>query len=103
MPQRSHFAGKAGLVDMARWTARDWFATSPLLARTSSGLRTFDGRIAQLVEQLTLNQRVPGSSPGAPTIEKFFRNNPAFRLAMFLGTGWEQVNRSGDGGVSGPE
>src|SRR5262245_38916739 len=28
------------------------------------------GRIAQLVEQLTLNQRVPGSSPGAPT------NNP---------------------------
>ena len=26
------------------------------------------GRIAQLVEQLTLNQRVPGSSPGAPTI-----------------------------------
>jgi hypothetical protein len=25
------------------------------------------GRIAQLVEQLTLNQRVPGSSPGAPT------------------------------------
>jgi hypothetical protein len=34
------------------------------------------GRIAQLVEQLTLNQRVPGSSPGAPTIllryENFF-------------------------------
>ena len=27
------------------------------------------GRIAQLVEQLTLNQRVPGSSPGAPTID----------------------------------
>jgi hypothetical protein len=26
-----------------------------------------EGRIAQLVEQLTLNQRVPGSSPGAPT------------------------------------
>src|SRR6185312_4410350 len=25
------------------------------------------GRIAQLVEQLTLNQRVPGSSPGAST------------------------------------
>ena len=25
------------------------------------------GRIAQVVEQLTLNQRVPGSSPGAPT------------------------------------
>src|SRR3954469_2625446 len=28
------------------------------------------GRIAQLVEQLTLNQRVPGSSPGAPTTAK---------------------------------
>ncbi|MDB5719815.1 MAG: hypothetical protein JWP15_433 [Alphaproteobacteria bacterium] len=27
-----------------------------------------NGRIAQLVEQLTLNQRVPGSSPGASTI-----------------------------------
>jgi hypothetical protein len=30
------------------------------------------GRIAQLVEQLTLNQRVPGSSPGAPTISSEF-------------------------------
>src|SRR5262249_56544623 len=29
--------------------------------------RRHSGRIAQLVEQLTLNQRVPGSSPGAPT------------------------------------
>jgi hypothetical protein len=29
----------------------------------------FDGRIAQLVEQLTLNQRVLGSSPSAPTIK----------------------------------
>jgi hypothetical protein len=28
---------------------------------------SLSGRIAQLVEQLTLNQRVPGSSPGAPT------------------------------------
>jgi hypothetical protein len=28
-----------------------------------------DGRIAQLVEQLTLNQRVQGSSPCAPTID----------------------------------
>ena len=26
------------------------------------------GRLAQSVEQLTFNQRVPGSSPGAPTI-----------------------------------
>jgi hypothetical protein len=39
------------------------------------------GRIAQLVEQLTLNQRVPGSSPGAPT--KFlddFRNAAEWKL-----------------------
>jgi hypothetical protein len=28
------------------------------------------GRLAQLVEQLTLNQRVAGSSPAAPTIFK---------------------------------
>ncbi len=33
--------------------------------------RYFDGRIAQLVEQLTLNQRVHGSSPCAPTIEVY--------------------------------
>ncbi len=31
-------------------------------------LPAMDGRIAQLVEQLTLNQRVQGSSPCAPTI-----------------------------------
>ena len=34
---------------------------------TTDGL-LFEGRIAQLVEQLTLNQRVQGSSPCAPTI-----------------------------------
>jgi hypothetical protein len=34
-------------------------------ARAARGANS--GRIAQLVEQLTLNQRVPGSSPGAPT------------------------------------
>ena len=28
---------------------------------------SWDGRIAQVVEQLTLNQRVVGSSPTAPT------------------------------------
>jgi hypothetical protein len=34
--------------------------------------RAGSGRIAQLVEQMTLNHRVPGSSPGAPT--KLFKN-----------------------------
>src|SRR5262249_24112960 len=47
------------------WTVGTRFATgrSPCGGRV---LRRF-GRIAQLAEQLTLNQRVPGSSPGAPT------------------------------------
>jgi hypothetical protein len=50
-----------------------------------------DGRIAQLVEQLTLNQRVQGSSPCAPTIDIFeikdtfgtvvFRRRTALRFA----------------------
>src|SRR5262249_8990879 len=34
--------------------------------------RRGSGRIAQLVEQLTLKQRVPGSSPGAPTTASRF-------------------------------
>ena len=34
-----------------------------------------DGRIAQLVEQLTLNQRVLGSSPSASTTSSKFINN----------------------------
>ena len=40
--------------------------------RSPQGKTQWCGRIAQLVEQLTLNQRVPGSSPGAPT--KLFRH-----------------------------
>jgi hypothetical protein len=36
---------------------------------------SLSGRIAQLVEQLTLNQRVPGSSPGAPTKQKAILSN----------------------------
>src|SRR5262249_205094 len=38
-------------------------------AALAAGGGRHSGRIAQLVEQLTLNQRVPGSSPGAPTNE----------------------------------
>jgi hypothetical protein len=34
---------------------------------TQENAAIWDGRIAQLVEQLTLNQRVQGSSPCAPT------------------------------------
>src|SRR5262249_8007126 len=40
----------------------------PLSVPPRSG-RLAGGRIAQLVEQLTLNQRVQGSSPCAPTIQ----------------------------------
>ena len=49
-----------------------WFDSSPAtILRIAPGMRAEtvpDGRIAQLVEQLTLNQRVLGSSPSASTI-----------------------------------
>src|SRR5262249_5418161 len=52
----------------AEGLSHDLDSGNPLCYRTglfwSGGIF---GRIAQLVEQLTLNQRVPGSSPGAPT------------------------------------
>ena len=49
---------------------------------------TGSGRIAQLVEQLTLNQRVPGSSPGAPTklFERLALIGIAGRLARSVET-----------------
>src|SRR5277367_5707475 len=51
------------------WTSRGRFAKRrPLVKAFPAG----SGRIAQLVEQMTLNHRVPGSSPGAPT--KLFKN-----------------------------
>ena len=40
------------------------------------------GRIAQVVEQLTLNQRVVGSSPTAPTNK--FQNLYSSALNLFL-------------------
>jgi hypothetical protein len=56
----------------AAWSARpfpgQWELALLQDAALATGARAaFSGRIAQLVEQLTLNQRVPGSSPGAPT------------------------------------
>ena len=50
------------------WTGAGGFATSPLARDGVRPRRLANGRIAQLVEQLTLNQRVQGSSPCAPTI-----------------------------------
>src|SRR5262249_12391693 len=72
-------SGVTGSVAVVPWTVGTRFATgrSPCGAHPR---RRF-GRIAQLVEQLTLNQRVPGSSPGAPTnqikdLERSVRNGP---------------------------
>ena len=39
-----------------------------LTKRGGFAISSLGGRIAQLAEQLTLNQRVQGSSPCAPTI-----------------------------------
>src|SRR5215470_10034747 len=55
---------RAGKLAPLCWTMGGRFAKRPPSRRL---FRTRSGRIAQLVEQLTLNQRVPGSSPGAPT------------------------------------
>ena len=57
----------------ACWTSLGRFAKRRPLA--IGPFRTGSGRIAQLVEQLTLNQRVPGSSPGAPTKQKAILSN----------------------------
>ena len=46
------------------WTLPGAFAKPPAPGEI---LSRHSGRIAQLVEQLTLNQRVQGSSPCAPT------------------------------------
>src|SRR5262249_52612498 len=64
-------AGRVGKMPQPCWTMGGRFAKRPALKGGFSG-RYGTGRIAQLVEQLTLNQRVPGSSPGAPT--KLFRH-----------------------------
>ena len=58
---------------MTEFAARFWLDSPSRLCYmpglSGPGSGQFDGRIAQLVEQLTLNQRVQGSSPCAPTIE----------------------------------
>ena len=51
-------------------------------ALVAPGLAPAAGRIAQLVEQLTLNQRVQGSSPCAPT-------NEINELGCFLVLMWD--------------
>ena len=60
----------------------------PLLITPTSRGRAprerFDGRLAQLVEQLTLNQRVVGSSPTAPTIKAPIK--AAFLVTLQLGS-----------------
>ena len=64
------FNGKSrGISRFSCWTSRNRFAKRRPLMK---GFPDRSGRIAQLVEQMTLNHRVPGSSPGAPT--KPFKN-----------------------------
>ena len=52
-------------LDSSPWTAEGAFVIGSGVP--TGRQRPPDGRIAQLVEQLTLNQRVQGSSPCAPT------------------------------------
>src|SRR5258707_1077635 len=59
----------AGKTPPVCWTSGGRFAKRRPLAKA---FRAGSGRIAQLVEQMTLNHRVPGSSPGAPT--KLFKH-----------------------------
>src|SRR4051794_39237468 len=58
------FFGSAHRPRSPPWTPQERFGRRPVHKRKPAKAV---GRIAQLVEQLTLNQRVPGSSPGAPT------------------------------------
>ena len=62
---------RVGKIGRPCWTSGGRFAKRPALDEGFFRAKG-SGRIAQLVEQLTLNQRVPGSSPGAPT--KLFRH-----------------------------
>src|SRR5215475_7274883 len=60
----SQVAQSPGKLGPNCWTMGGRFAKRP---PPEGFFRTSSGRIAQLVEQMTLNHRVPGSSPGAPT------------------------------------
>ncbi|CCE08008.1 hypothetical protein BRAS3843_2520023 [Bradyrhizobium sp. STM 3843] len=53
-------------IPFSCWTSGNRFAKRPALVKVFPDASS--GRIAQLVEQLTLNQRVLGSSPSAPTM-----------------------------------
>src|ERR1700674_470061 len=58
------------------------------------GLATWRGCIAQLVEQLTLNQRVAGSSPATPTNEIKELHAIVPNLIFIVGTHcWESLQR----------
>jgi hypothetical protein len=79
-------AGYAGKIKSPCWTLGGRFAKRRPLAKA---FRAGSGRIAQLVEQMTLNHRVPGSSPGAPTklfkhLQHYASERP-FRLGGQLG------------------
>ena len=60
--------GSRPTLDRARWRVLEgaplWTVNTPMRLASEGGML---GRIAQVVEQLTLNQRVVGSNPTAPT------------------------------------
>jgi hypothetical protein len=65
---RSRLAGPPTAVILAHRAPEIWTGGQAFVIRPSaSTCGVPGGRIAQLVEQLTLNQRVLGSSPSAPT------------------------------------
>jgi hypothetical protein len=65
------------------WTGK----ICPVIERSLVGAEAADGHIAQLVEQLTLNQRVVGSIPTVPTIFSETRAVWPFFLALKAGAG----------------
>jgi hypothetical protein len=77
-------APRAGKTPQVCWTSPNRFAKRRPLAKA---FPAGSGRIAQLVEQMTLNHRVPGSSPGAPTTPAFFANDFNWCDTIFLQPG----------------
>src|SRR6478735_8615440 len=71
---------------------------TPREIKSPGGTKTTDAPLAQLAEQLTLNQWVPGSSPGGCTSEKPRLAGLAACEAGFL----FRWRKAGDDAVAGP-
>ena len=83
---RAGFASQSRGRPTLRGSSRSLDSPAPLCYTTPARGFARDhgyGRIAQLVEQLTLNQRVQGSSPCAPTNQNKY-STPALQSAAWL-------------------